>query len=301
MRSQISTPASIAPALLFAALLVAALLVAGASVGRAQEPKTITNSIDMKLALIPAGSFLMGSPRNEPERDVREERHEVTISKAFHLGVYEVTQAEYHVVMEGVDRANNRSTFKAERNPVENAEWRLATLFCERLSALPAEKTARRRYRLPTEAEWEYACRAGTKTAFHYGDDIGSSQANFNGNYPAGSAKQGDYLRKTNKVGSYKPNAFGLYDMHGNVSEWCADWYDPDYYLDSPDSDPMGPPFGVVKTNFSNFGDKNFFVVVRGGNWVDDGRACRSAYRFRAMPNTQYRLIGFRVVCEKGE
>jgi formylglycine-generating enzyme required for sulfatase activity len=129
---------------------------------------------------------------------------------------------------------------------------------------------------------------------------LSSEQANFNGKYPVGNDKNGEngkYLRQTAKVGSYPPNAFGLYDMHGNVAEWCADWYDPQYYIDSPAEDPLGPPFGVVPTGFTNAA-QNFFVVVRGGCWVDEGRACRSAYRFRAMPNTQYRLIGFRVACD---
>lgn len=262
------------------------------------EPEMITNSIDMKLARIPAGSFKMGSPPTEPERDDKEELHEVEISKPFFIGVYEVTQSEYNKVMEDTKEEKNRSSFEGDDNPVENIEWKLARLFCERLSALPEEKEAGRTYRLPTEAEWEYACRAGTSTAFHFGDSLSATQANFNGNYPAGDGNKGEYLRRTTKVGSYHPNAFGLYDMHGNVAEWCEDWYDPDYYQDSPDADPFGPPVGVVSTKFTNFGDQNFFVVVRGGCWVDEGRACRSAYRFRAMPNTRYQLIGLRVVCE---
>lgn len=283
----------------FAALCLVTLVPClGAPAAFSAEPPVVTNSIGMKLARIPSGSFMMGSPRSEAERDDKEELHEVTITKPFWIGVYEVKQTEYVEVMRGVERAENRSTFQADDNPVENVEWRLARIFCERLSARPEEQQAGRKYRLPTEAEWEYACRAGTSTAFHTGESLSSSQANFNGQYPAGGAKQDKYLRRTTKVGSYQANAFGLYDMHGNVAEWCADWYDPDYYLDSPDEDPLGPPLGVVPTGFTNYGNENFFVVVRGGCWVDDGRACRSAYRFRAMPNTQYRLIGFRVVCE---
>jgi formylglycine-generating enzyme required for sulfatase activity len=268
-------------------------LVAGTPCVWSEQPKTITNSIGMELTLIPSGSFIMGSPRGEAERDDKEERHDVSITKPFYLGEHEVTQAQYSEVM-----GDNKSTFKEKDNPVENVEWIKAKLFCERLSARAAEKKAGRTYRLPTEAEWEYACRAGATTAFHFGDSLSSAQANFNGNYPAGSGSKGNYLRKPTKVGSYEPNALGLYDMHGNVAEWCADWYDPDYYLDSPDEDPLGPPLGVVPTNFTNNGKQNFFVAVRGGCWVDDGRACRSAYRFRAMPNTRYQLIGFRVVCE---
>jgi formylglycine-generating enzyme required for sulfatase activity len=261
------------------------------------ETITITNSIDMEFALIPAGTFTMGSPDGEAERDDKEKQHQVTITKSFYIGVHEVTQAEYGEVMSGLEDFRDRSAFAAPENPVENVEWQLAKLFCERLTSRPEEESAGRKYRLPTEVEWEHACRAGTSTAFHFGNSLSSTQANFNGQFPAGDAKKDGYLRKTTKGGSYEPNAFGLHDMHGNVAEWCADWYDPDYYFDSSSEDPQGPPSGVVPTNFTN-AEQNFFVVVRGGCWVDDGRACRSAYRFRAMPNTQYRLIGFRVVCD---
>ena len=280
-------------------VFLALLLLAGmvSQTAWAQESQVITNSIDMKLARIPAGTFVMGSPAKEPERDDKEERHQVAITKAFYIGVYEVRQSEYDAVAKG-GRTYRQSVFKDEQNPVENIEWIHAKGFCEQLSNLPAEKNAGRTYRLPSEAEWEYACRAGSSSAFSSGPTLSADQANFNGGYPAGGAKKGRYLRKTAKVGSYKPNAFGLYDMHGNVAEWCADWYDPEYYLDSPDEDPLGPPFGVVPTKFTNNGDQNFFVVVRGGSWVDDGRACRSAYRFRAMPKTSYRIIGFRVACD---
>ncbi|MCH8922550.1 MAG: formylglycine-generating enzyme family protein [Planctomycetes bacterium] len=269
---------------------------------QAAERKTVTNSIGMKLVHIPAGTFKMGSPRGEAERDDKELLHEVKISTSFYLGAYEVTQAEYVGVMKDLPKFRNRAAFKGDDNPAENIEWKLAKQFCKQLTARAAEKSAGRTYRLPTEAEWEYACRGGKSTVFHAGDSLSSKQANFNGGYPYGDGEKGQYLRKTVKGGSYQPNAFGLYDMHGNVAEWCADWYDPKYYQDSPQEDPLGPPFGVIDTRFTNFDKNNFFVVVRAGSWVDDGRACRAAYRFRAMPNTQYRLIGFRVVCEvKGE
>ena len=175
---------------------------------------------------------------------------------------------------------------------MENLSWEDAVAFCQVLSEKPEEKKAGRKYRLPTEAEWEYACRAGTKTPFSFGTTLSADQANFNGNYPY-NAKKGPYIRMTTKVGSYKPNAFGLYDMHGNVAEWCSDWYDPDYYENSPEEDPQGPPFGVLSDEF-----KKFYLTVRGGCWLDDARACRSAYRYRAMTRNPYRLIGIRVVCE---
>jgi formylglycine-generating enzyme len=293
--------------------LVTMLLAAlpAASQKEKDAEKAITNSIDVKLALIPAGKFQMGSPADESEREDKELRHEVTISKPFYVGVYEVTQAQYAKVIgnptENGKRNpwNNGAHFDKNRgggpdHPMENVQWDQAVEFCKRLSALPAEKKAGRTYRLPTEAEWEYCARAGTNTPFSSGKSLSSKEANFNGNYPYGAAKA-DYLRRTSKVGSYKPNAWGLYDVHGNVSEWCSDWYDPDYYKNSPKKDPTGPEKGVVPTGYKNRntpGVGQWYRVIRGGSWIDEARGCRSAYRFRAMPNEPYRLIGLRVVCE---
>jgi formylglycine-generating enzyme required for sulfatase activity len=293
-----------------AAVFLAALFVAPE---RAQQPeKTLTNSIGMKLVLIPAGKFQMGSPATESEREDKELLHEVTISKPFYMGAYEVTQAEYAKGVGGPQEGGKRNPWNngahfgqslggGPDNPMENVQWEQAVEFCKRLSTRPEEKKAGRHYRLPTEAEWEYACRAGSTTPFEYGKSLSSKEANFNGNFPYGDAAQGPYLRRTSKVGSYKPNAWGLYDMHGNVAEWCSDHYDPDYYKNSPAVDPQGPDKGVLPTGYTSRnkpGPGLFYRVVRGGCWLDEGRACRSAYRFRAMPNEPYRLIGFRVVCE---
>jgi formylglycine-generating enzyme required for sulfatase activity len=262
---------------------------------RAQDAdKVITNSLGMKLARIPAGKFLMGSPETEAERDPEEVQHEVAITRPFYLGVTEVTQDQFQRAT-----GNNPSFFQAKNGggpdfPVDQVQWGSAVEFCNKLSALPEEKKAGRVYRLPTEAEWEYACRAGTRTAFHGGDALSSAQANFNGNYPFGGAAKGPYLQRTAKVGSYPPNAWGLHDMYGNAWEWCADWYDKDYYKNSPKEDPKGPSKGVLPTGFRN----QFFRVVRGGCWLDEARGCRAAYRFRLMPDERYRWVGFRVACE---
>jgi formylglycine-generating enzyme required for sulfatase activity len=269
--------------------------------------KVITNSIGMKLTRIPAGKFQMGSPSTEKERDANELRHEVTISKPLYMGVYEVTQGQYEKLMgkrrEGgkYNPWNYGARFDSAHggssdHPMENILWKQAVEFCKRLSDLPKEKRAGRRYRLPTEAEWEYACRAGTSTPFHTGATLSAKEANFNGNYPYGGAAKGPYLRQTAKVGSYKPNAWGLYDMHGNVAEWCADYYDPNYYKNSPKADPAGPAKGVLSTDYNDS-----YRVIRGGCWLDEARACRSAYRFRAMPHDAYQLVGFRVVCDIAE
>jgi len=274
--------------------------------------KTITNSVGMKLVLIPAGKFHMGSPASEAEREDKELRHEVTISKSFYMGAYEVTQGEFAKVNGAPDAGGKRNPLGGRPrfiaangggpdHPMENVQWDQAAEFCKRLSGLADEKKAGRTYRLPTEAEWEYACRAGSTTPFHYGKSLSSKQANFNGNYPHGGAAKGPYLRKTAKVGSYKPNAWGLYDMHGNVQEWCSDYYDADYYKNSPKKDPQGPEKGVMPTGYKTRnipGIGQYYRVIRGGSWLDEARACRSAYRFRAMPNEPYQLIGFRVVCE---
>ena len=289
----------------FAVLAATVLLVHSDHTALAQDkpakPAVITNSIGMKLVQIPSGEFVMGSPRNEAEREVRERQHKVVISRAFLMGAYEVTQRQYNGLMKP-DRP--RAVFTAQRgggpdHPMETLLWQEAMDFCKKLSAQPAERKAGRTYRLPTEAQWEYACRAGTTTPFHFGNSLSATQANFNGRYPYPvrtpdkKSPPGKYLRRTAKVGSYKPNAFGLYDMHGNVAGWCADWYDKDYYRDSPVKDPLGPPVGVLPTGFGRF-----YLVVRGGCWVDDARACRAAYRHRGMPRNRYELIGFRVACD---
>ncbi len=258
--------------------------------------QAVTNSLGMKLVLVPAGKFQMGSPLAEEDRDAEELLHEVMISRPFYLGAHEVTQAQFQEVM-----GKNPSFFHAKNgggpdHPVDQVPWGDAVAFCQKLSARPEEKKAGRVYRLPTEAEWEYACRAGTATPFHFGKGLSSTQANFNGVYPYGGAARGPYLQRTAKVGSYAANAWGLYDMHGNVWEWCQDWYDPAYYKRSPREDPQGPDKGVLPTGFRN----QFFRVVRSGCWLEEGRGCRSAYRFRLMPDERYRWVGFRVACSKG-
>jgi formylglycine-generating enzyme required for sulfatase activity len=195
--------------------------------------KEITNSIGMQLALIPSGTFLMGSPDSEAERsDNQGPRHQVTITRPFYLGVYPVTQRPYAAVM-GINPASfNEANGGGPDHPVENVSWDEAVEFCKRLSDRPEEKQSGRVYGLPTEAEWEYACRGGASfsSPFHYGASLSSTQANFDGNHPYGGAARGPYLQKTSKVGSYKPNAFGLFDLHGNVWEWCHDWYGEKYY-----------------------------------------------------------------------
>ena len=174
-------------------------------------------------------------------------------------------------------------------HPVEKVSWNDAAEFCKSLSALPAEEEAGRSYRLPTEAEWEFACRAGTTTPFHFGKmasaSASSKDANFDGNHPYGGAAKGPYLKRTSKVGSYEPNSWGLYDMHGNVREWCADWFAEDYFRKRENNDPQGPPTGDLR-------------VLRGGSWGGKGKNCRTAYREGASPtNRNNSGFGFRVVC----
>ncbi|MCH2202554.1 MAG: SUMF1/EgtB/PvdO family nonheme iron enzyme [Fuerstiella sp.] len=271
--------------------------------GRPQElPVTapqqiLTNSIGMKLAEIPAGEFLMGSPDTDMDaNDDEKPQHPVKITEQFFMGVYEVTQEEYEKVVgtnpsffaktgRGPEKVVGLNT---KRFPVEFIQWEHADAFCTKLSELPAEKTHRRVYRLPTEAEWEYACRAGKTTSFHFGETLSSTQANFNGKLPSPGTEIGPFLGRPTTVGSYEPNEFGLYDMHGNVSEWCADQYHEDYYSNSPADDPLDE---------AGSSDR----VVRGGNWGSDAMNCRSRYRFNVLPVRRYQSRGFRILMRLGE
>jgi uncharacterized protein (TIGR02996 family) len=254
----------------------------------------LTNSIGMQLALIPPGSFFMGSLPQEGNRYADEQpRHPVEITRPFYLGVYQVTQEEYERVT-GENPAWFSSTggwqasalLDTSRFPVESVSWEFADRFCALLSELPRERRAGRVYRLPTEAEWEYACRGGAASAvpFHFGWTLSSYQANFDGNYPFDSF-QGPYLEHPTPVGSYRPNAFGLYDMHGNVWEWCQDWFGPTWYANSPVRDPQGPPEGTAR-------------VHRGGSWYSYGWACRAGQRSRGVSGEGNYRTGLRVVME---
>jgi uncharacterized protein (TIGR02996 family) len=259
----------------------------------------VVNAIGMRLALIPPGRFRMGSPSSETHRREYEgPLHEVEITRPFYLGVFPVTQAQWQAVM-----GSNPSYFSATGDgkvqvkgmdtssfPVETVSWEDAHVFLERLSALPEEVKSGRRYRLPTEAEWEYCCRSGasSSTAFHFGDSLTFTQANFNGQEPYGAAEKGPLPGRTCLVGSYRPNALGLYDMHGNVWEWCLDWVDERYYGACPAQDPPGPSHGSYR-------------VLRGGGWWYDGRYCRSAFRGLNSPEHRHHDSGLRVVAVRRE
>lgn len=228
------------------------------------------------LRLIPAGRFTMGSPSGESERDDDEREHSVTLTQPFYCGKYEVTQAEWERVM-----GSNPSHFTSSGAdaPVEEVSWEDCQRFLRKLCA--REGVPPGTYRLLTEAEWEYACRAGTQTPFCYGERLDSRMANFNGDYPYGGASTGIDRHKTIAVGQFKPNAYGLYDMHGNVWEWCSDWYEAEYSSRSV-ADPVGPSSGSSR-------------VDRGGSWSSDARNCRSASRGRVTPSRRGWFLGFRL------
>jgi sulfatase modifying factor 1 len=235
-------------------------------------PKNFTNSIGMKFVWIPPGSFMMGSPKGEKERDNDETQHKVTLSKGFYMGVYTVTQEQWQEVM-----GNNPSHFKGEKNlPVEQVTWDDCQEFIKKLR----EKDKKQQYRLPTEAEWEYSCRAGTTTPFHFGETIFTDQANYNG-VVYGDGKKGVSRGKTTPVGSFPSNAYGLHDMSGNVFQWCQDWYG-----DYPQKDVVDPQGA----------GKGAFRVLRGGSWYDYPWYCRSAFRYRDEPGYRSFHCGFRVV-----
>ncbi len=248
----------------------------------------LVNSIGMRLAFIPAGSQWMGAPENEEGSFANERpRHEVILSRPFHLGVFPVTQFEYEMIM-GEDPSHFHPTSGfGPFHPVEDVTWDEAGAFCKRLSNLPGERKAGRVYRLPTEAEWEYACRAGTTTPFHFGASLNSSLANFGGSQVYARDEPNSTRGMTTPVGSYPANPFGLYDVHGNVWEWVHDFYSPNYYVHQPMKDPTGPAQGTDH-------------VLRGGSWYIVSRGCRSAERCytNEAPVTQMGSIGFRVAMD---
>ncbi len=237
-------------------------------------PPTLTNSIGMKFVWIDPGTFMMGSPKEELARNEDEIQRKVTLTNGFYMGVFTVTQEEWMTLVE-----KNPSKFTGAANlPVEQVNWKECQEFIQKLR----EKDGKP-YRLPTEAEWEYACRAGTTTPFYCGETISTEQANYNGGYLYGDGRKGVYREKTTPVGSFSPNPWGLYDMHGNVWQWCEDWFERRPKTATPETvtDPLG------KTGANR--------ALRGGSWIDNPLECRAAYRGGSAPALRHSLVGFRV------
>ena len=231
--------------------------------------------LNLSMIWVKPGTFMMGNPLSEAERDEDEIQHQVTLTKGFYLGKYEVTQAQWERVM-----GNNPSRFKGADRPVENVSWSDAVEFCKKLTEM--EKKAGRlpngwKYVLPTEAQWEYACRAGTTTAYSWGNDINSTRANYNWD---GGGTSGNDFKQTRDVGQYAANPWGFFDMHGNVWEWVSDWRAT--YLIGAQTDPEGPASGSLRVN-------------RGGSWNGVGSHLRSAERGSITPGFRISFIGFRV------
>jgi formylglycine-generating enzyme required for sulfatase activity len=276
----------------------------------AQTNYTLTvNFIDM--VHIPAGTFTMGSPTSEPNRNSDETQHSVTLTKSFYMGKYQVTQEQWEIVMkktileqQALATTSTTDYGRGANYPIYYVNWYEALVFCNKLSVMEGLSSAYRisgstdpaawgtvptssnatwnaveivagstGYRLPTEAQWEYACRAGTTTAYNTGSTISDNTGWYSSN--SGS--------KTHEVGKKSVNAFGLYDMHGNVYEWCWDWYDSGYYSSNPTNDPMGASSGS-------------FRVLRGGGWIISAGPLRSAYRNSDNPNDRSYYVGFRLI-----
>jgi formylglycine-generating enzyme required for sulfatase activity len=263
---------------------------------KVEEEVDLGGGVKLVLLLIPPGMYTMGSPKDEKDRNVykeiinedfdAEKQHTVTITKPFYLGKYAVTQEQYEKVV-----GRNPSWFKADGDgkakvkdldtlqfPVETVSWEDADGFCQKAG----KKLVWGKLVLPSEAQWEYACRAGTQTPFHFGDVNNGNKANCCGDAPYGTKKKGPYLERTCEVRAYTANAFGLYQMHGNVYQWCADYYGP--YEGLPEKDPLQLNEGKGKRR-----------VFRGGSWVYDCRHCRAATRFRSDSGDAGFNVGFRV------
>jgi formylglycine-generating enzyme required for sulfatase activity len=241
------------------------------------KEKQFQNSIGMTFVLIPAGSFMMGSPENEPGRINNEKQHRVTITQDYYMQTTEVTQGQWKAVM-GSNPSYNKDC--GDDCPVENVSWNDVQSFMKKLNSMDSGYS----YRLPTEAEWEYAARAGTTTPFAFGNCLSTDDENYDGNYPLTGCAKGQYRRKTISVGSLRKNPWGLYDMHGNVYEWCQDWYGQ--YPTGSVTNPTGPTTGSGR-------------VIRGGSWLYYARSCRSADRDSYGPDDADVNLGFRL-CAPG-
>jgi len=237
-------------------------------------PIEYENEIGMKFRLIPAGEFMMGSPKVEEYHDYDEILHRVHITKPYYLGVCEVTQKEWEAVMRTTPWRVENHTIEGSDYPATFVSWEDAQTYCERLSEIEG-----RNYRLPTEAEWEYSCRAGSSMAFCFGDSF-SNIDEYAWYYKSVYTDQGHPI----EVGLKCANAWGLHDMHGNIYEWCQDWYNSGYYEKSPTNDPTGTSTGKDR-------------VRRGGNWDFFAGIHRSAHRNWGASDDRYDDIGFRVVC----
>ena len=245
----------------------------------------LANDTQLEMMLIPGGTFIMGSPKEEENSmDSERPQHEVTI-EPFFMGKYQVTQAQWRFVAQlpQVNREleQDPSHFKGDNRPVEQVSWEDAVEFCDRLSQYTG-----RTYRLPSEAEWEYACRAGSAKPFAFGDTITTNEVNYDGNYTYGNAPKGEYRGRTTPVGTFQPNAFGLYDMHGNVWEWCQDSWHSNY--------KGAPTDGSAWLDNEESSNRK---LLRGGSWGINPANCRSAFRYDNDLDYRIGNFGFRVVC----
>ena len=255
---------------------------------RAGEARSVE---EIEMRWCPDGYFRMGSPPDEPERRSDETQVDVKITHGFWITKHEVTQGQWTNIMGRLPA--ELSAGAGNDFPVYNVNYAEAEAFCKKLTSqwrTSGEFPSTWAARLPSEAQWEYACRAGTKTATAFGNQLSSRQANFKGDFPYNGAEKGPTLGRVARVGSYSPNAWGIYDMHGNVFEWCRDWYHSTL--------PGGtdPDLSAAKSTATRNGDGTVSRLRRGGCWADEGWACRSAFRLRFEPERRADHIGFRVV-----